>query len=169
MIHKLDMTDDRRVEELLRLQTMAYRLEAKLIGFDEIPPLGDTIDTLKHSRDVFYGYLTETEELVGAIAVEEEAPGELTLTRMMVRPDYFRRGIASRLIEYVFAKYPDFSAYIVSTGTRNEPAMNLYTGFQFVPFKNEYIAPGVELTTMRRRGRLGAWETDSDGLNNKEQ
>ncbi|OWA33157.1 histone acetyltransferase [Saccharibacillus sp. O16] len=163
MIHKLDMTDDHRVEELLRLQTVAYRLEARLIGFDEIPPLADTLETLKGSQDVFYGYVNAEDELVGAIAVEEESPGELTLTRMMVRPDHFRQGIASELIQYVFAKYPNFRSYIVSTGTQNQPAMNLYTGFGFVPFKSEYIAPGVELTTMRRTGRSGGWFSDSDG------
>ncbi len=161
-IHKFDMSDDSRVEELLRLQTVAYRLEARLIGFDEIPPLADTAETLKRSSDVFYGYSAPNGELVGAIAVEEEKPGELTLTRMMVRPDFFRQGIASRLIEYVFARYPDFSAYIVSTGTRNEPAMNLYTRFGFVPFKSETIAPGVELTTLRRGGKLGNRAADPD-------
>lgn len=149
MIDKLNMEDDARVEALFQLQKIAYRLEAKLIGFNEIPPLADTIQTLKHSSDVFYGYVTADGELVGAIAVEEEFPGELTLTRMMVHPDFFRQGIATQLIKHIFAHYPGFQAYIVSTGTMNEPAMRLYQNFGFVPFKKEYVAPGVELTTMR--------------------
>ncbi|MEJ8306075.1 GNAT family N-acetyltransferase [Saccharibacillus sacchari] len=151
MIDKLNMEDHSLVEALFRLQTTAYRLEAKRIGFDEIPPLADTLDTLKHSSDTFYGYTTEAGELAGAIAVEEEYPGELTLTRMMVHPDFFRQGIATRLIQYIFTRYPDFKTYIVSTGSMNEPAMRLYQGFGFVPFRKEYVAPGVELTTMRRK------------------
>ncbi|GGO07611.1 GNAT family N-acetyltransferase [Saccharibacillus kuerlensis] len=155
MIGKLDTQDELKMEELLRLQTTAYRLEAKLIGFDEIPPLADTVDTLKRSRDVFYGYTVQSGKLVGAVAVEEERPGELTLTRMMVHPDFFRQGIASRLIEYVFANYPEFPIYIVSTGLKNEPARRLYERFGFVPFKSEYIAPGVELMTMKRERKTG--------------
>ncbi len=150
-IQKIDMRDERRVEELLSLQTTAYRLEAKLIGFDEIPPLADTLETLRQSSDTFYGYLTGSGLLAGAVAVEEERPDELTLTRMMVHPDFFRRGIATRLIEHVFALYPDYSAYIVSTGSSNEPAMRLYRRFGFAPFRRESIAPGVELSTMRLR------------------
>ncbi|NGZ77896.1 GNAT family N-acetyltransferase [Saccharibacillus alkalitolerans] len=150
MIDRVDMEDDLLVHRLLQLQTTAYRLEAKLIGFDEIPPLADTFETLKRSSDTFYGYTAKSGELAGAVAVEEEMPGELTLTRMMVHPDFFRQGIASRLIEYVFAHYPDFSVYIVSTGSRNRPAMRLYEKFGFVPFKRENIAPGIELATMRR-------------------
>lgn len=153
MIDRLDMEDDFLIEALFRLQTTAYRLEAKLIGFEEIPPLADTLESLKRSSDIFYGYRTEQGELVGAIAVEEEFPGELTLTRMMVDPKFFRQGIATRLIEHIFARYPDFKAYIVSTGSMNEPAMRLYRGFGFIPFKKEYVAPGVELTTMRRKVR----------------
>ncbi|CAM4383514.1 MULTISPECIES: GNAT family N-acetyltransferase [Saccharibacillus] len=151
MIDKLNMEDHSLVEALFRLQTTAYRLEAKRIGFDEIPPLADTVDSLKRSSDTFYGYMTEAGELVGAIAVEEEYPGELTLTRMMVDPNFFRQGIATKLIRYIFAHYPDFKTYIVSTGSMNEPAMRLYQSFGFVPFRKEYVAPGVELTTMRRK------------------
>ncbi|MDO3412806.1 GNAT family N-acetyltransferase [Saccharibacillus sp. CPCC 101409] len=150
MIGRIDMTNDLKVEELLKLQTTAYRLEAKLIGFDEIPPLADTADSLKRCGDTFYGYTAESGELAGAVAVEEERPGELTLTRMMVEPRFFRRGIARELIRYIFAHYPEFRRYIVSTGTRNEPAMRLYTGCGFVPFKTEQIAPGIELTTLKR-------------------
>lgn len=155
-IERTDMQDEQGVEELLRLQTTAYRLEAKLIGFDEIPPLADTVETLKRSNDTFYSYKTESGRLVGAIAVEEERPGELTLTRMMVHPEFFRRGIASRLIEHIFAIYSNFPVYIVSTGLRNEPAIRLYKRFGFVSFKREYVAPGVELTTMKREKITGA-------------
>ncbi|WP_172257350.1 GNAT family N-acetyltransferase [Saccharibacillus deserti] len=155
MIERIDMQDDRKAEELLRLQKTAYRLEAKLIGFDEIPPLADTLDTLKRSSDIFYGYTADSGELAGAIAVEEETPGILTLTRMMVSPVFFRQGIASRLIEHIFAVYPGFKTYLVSTGSRNEPAMRLYAGFGFIPFKSEAIAPGVELTTMKREKGAG--------------
>ncbi|MCQ4088741.1 GNAT family N-acetyltransferase [Saccharibacillus sp. JS10] len=151
MIDKLDMSNESLVEELFQLQQIAYRLEAQLIGFEEIPPLADTIATLKRSSDIFYGYTSEEGRLIGAIAVEEEFPGELTLTRMMVHPDFFRQGIATRLIAYIFLHYPNFKTYKVSTGTTNEPAMRLYQNFGFVPFRKEYVAPGVELTTLRRQ------------------
>lgn len=44
---------------------------------------------LSHSKEDFYGCFDEEEELMGAIAIEEESPGKLTITRMMVGPDFF--------------------------------------------------------------------------------
>lgn len=88
-IIKLNLQDDSTVNELWSLQHKAYRLEAELIGFREIPPLMETREMLSRSKEDFYGCFDEDEELMGAIAIEEESPGKLTITRMMVGPDFF--------------------------------------------------------------------------------
>lgn len=153
-ILKLNLRDDGIINELWSLQHKAYRLEAELIGFSEIPPLMETREMLKRSTEVFYGCVDEDYELMGAIAVEEESPGQLTITRMMVGPDYFRRGIASSLLEYVFDHYSGMKQYIVSTGKLNKPAVSLYSKHGFVPAGLEEVAPGVELIEFYRRGSL---------------
>lgn len=88
-INKLNLQDESTVNELWSLQHKAYRLEAELIGFREIPPLMETREMLSRSKEGFYGCFDKDEELMGAVAVEEESPGKLTITRMMVGPDFF--------------------------------------------------------------------------------
>lgn len=153
-ILKLNLQDEITVNELWSLQHKAYRLEAELIGFQEIPPLMETREMLSRSGETFFGCFDEDEELMGAIAVEEESPGQLTITRMMVSPDYFRRGIASLLLNYVFEHYARMKLYIVSTGKLNMPAVSLYKKHGFLPTLTEEVAPGVELIEFHRSGSL---------------
>lgn len=126
---------------------MAYRLEAEWIGFHEIPPLLDTVESIQRCNESFYGYISDDMELIGAIAVETEEEGTRTISRMMVHPDYFRQGIAGQLIEYVLELNRSISRFIVSTVLKNIPASNLYQKYGFQPVYTEEVAPGVELTT----------------------
>jgi len=146
MVTLCSLEDDDIVSQIWRLQHVAYRLEAELIGFDEIPPLMDTLDTLRSCGESFYGWL-EDGELIGALAVQSESPDSLTLTRMMVHPDHFRKGIADSLMKHVLNEYQNMPLFIVSTGTLNTPAVTLYRKHGFRPVSAVEVAPGVELTT----------------------
>ncbi|CAI6084725.1 hypothetical protein PAECIP112173_04384 [Paenibacillus sp. JJ-100] len=150
-IQLLSLRDEDMLAQLWRLQHMAYRLEAKIIGFQDIPPLFDTMETLQNCEETFYGCIDEGDgELLGAVAVKEEEQNTLTITRMMVHPNHFRKGIATALMQQVFKEHPDLPRYIVSTGTLNTAAVKLYMGFGFKPVEAVEIAPGVELTTFHK-------------------
>ncbi|WP_068503517.1 GNAT family N-acetyltransferase [Paenibacillus kribbensis] len=146
MVTLCSLKDDDIVSQIWRLQHVAYRLEAELIGFEEIPPLMDTFDTLKSCGESFYGWM-EDGELLGALAVQSESPDSLTLTRMMVHPDHFRKGIADSLMAHVLNEHRHIPLFIVSTGTLNTPAVALYRKHGFRPVSAAEVAPGVELTT----------------------
>ncbi|MEE4568627.1 GNAT family N-acetyltransferase [Paenibacillus polymyxa] len=146
MVTLCSLEDDDIVSQIWRLQHVAYRLEAELIGFDEIPPLMDTLETLRSCGESFYGWL-EDDELLGALAVQSESSGSLTLTRMMVHPDHFRKGIADSLMKHVLNEYQNIPLFIVTTGTLNTPAVTLYRKHGFRPVSAAEVAPGVELTT----------------------
>ncbi|MGZ0042882.1 GNAT family N-acetyltransferase [Paenibacillus ottowii] len=146
MVTLCSLEDDDIVGQIWRLQHVAYRLEAELIGFNEIPPLMDTLETLRSCGESFYGWL-EDGELLGALAVQSESSGSLTLTRMMVHPDHFRQGIADFLMKHVLNKYQSVPLFIVTTGTLNTPAVALYRKHGFRPVSAAEVAPGVELTT----------------------
>lgn len=153
-IIKLNLLDDITLNDLWSLQHKAYRLEAELIGFKEIPPLLETRDILRRSLEVFYGCLCEDDELLGAIAVEEESAGKLTITRMMTAPEHFRKGIADSLLNFVFEYYDGIEQFIVSTGKLNNPAVSLYCKHGFIALGIEEIAPGIELIEFHRSGKL---------------
>lgn len=149
-IRPIPLEEDREALKLLALQMASYIKEAELLGWNDIPPLKDTLQTLRDSDETFYGYY-EGEDLVGAAAFERKDRDTVTVSRMMVHPGHFRKGIASRLLSFVLYLNRDCPTALVSTGTANLPAMMLYGRFGFVPHAVKEIAPGITLTELIRK------------------
>ncbi|MFD1179687.1 GNAT family N-acetyltransferase [Paenibacillus puldeungensis] len=149
MIVKLSLQDPDIVEQLWSLQHTAYRLEAETVGLKDCPPLPDTFDSIRRSRDEFFGSLSEERELLGAIAVVSEIPGTLDITRLMVHSDHLRQGIGGSLLRYVLQNYEGTRTFNVIASTLNPPAVSLYRGYGFVPIKTLPSAAGIELTLFR--------------------
>lgn len=144
MIQKLNVQNRDEATELLALQKLAYRKEADLIGSDQIPPLHETLEALQQSSETFYGYFLDG-RLAGAISYKREGD-LLDIYRMMVHPDYFRRGIARALLQFVERCEPDVKGIIVSTGSLNAPARTLYEREGFRVTAEEEIVPYFWIT-----------------------
>lgn len=131
MIRQLDFTQEKIVVRALAIQKVAYRIEADLIGFDGIPQLDETVADLKNSSETFIGYFVE--DLLAGVLSYEIDDHILDIGRLVVHPDYFRRGIARALVEHVEAM-KGISKWIVSTGAKNLPARTLYEklGYQLI-------------------------------------
>ncbi|NEN84187.1 GNAT family N-acetyltransferase [Paenibacillus elgii] len=148
MIRPIDLSDQNAVLELLSLQQVAYRIEAELVGFEEIPPLLDSPLTLRESGEAFFGCYMD-ERLVGAAACKQ-SPKEMTVCRMMVHPDWFRHGIASRLLEHIEQHVPPGTLIKVATGTNNTPAVRLYEKHGYEPVQVQLLALGITLTQFQK-------------------
>jgi len=144
MIRPIDLENLHELLPLLELQQLAYRIEAELIGFEEIPPLLDSPQTLRESGESFFGHYTGV-KLTGAVSCRQ-SPKELTICRMMVHPDYFRMGIAGKLLEHVESMAAPGRAIVVTTGTSNTPAVSLYEKHGYEPSRMHLIAPGITMT-----------------------
>ncbi len=149
MIIKLDITDNEIAEKVLNIQIPSYSVEATLIGFNEIPLLKETIDSLKKCGETFFGFLIEG-ELAGAISFKIEGH-VLDIHRLMVHPNHFRKGIAKALFYFVEHNFGDLSEMIVSTGTDNIPAVNFYQNFGFVISGKRTVAENLSLTSFLKR------------------
>jgi ribosomal protein S18 acetylase RimI-like enzyme len=116
-------------KEVLKLQKKSYQVEAELIGSNEIPPLKETLAQLKQCDEEFIGYFID-EELVGVLSFKI-VKDVIDLHRVMVHPDYFRKGIAKQMVDYVEKKMESHPLMIVSTGAKNFPAIKFYLKLGF--------------------------------------
>ncbi|NBI29083.1 GNAT family N-acetyltransferase [Chengkuizengella marina] len=148
MIKKLDITREEVAREVLKIQLPSYKIEAEMIDFYDIPPLKDNVQTLQKCDEIFLGYYVG-EQLAGAISYEIEA-SILTICRMIVHPDYFRRGIASALLNYLLDLNLEVKKMIVSTGRDNEPAKKLYQKFGFTEVADIEVVKDVFITKLQR-------------------
>lgn len=146
-IRTIDITDAAIAQQVLALQKASYSIEAALIDFPNLPPLFETAEDLQVSGEIFYGFFVD-EQLAGAIAYKMEDT-LLDIHRMMVHPDFFRRGIARQLLELVLA-IPDIQRVIVMTGAANEPAKKLYMSFGFTEIAQEMVVEGLMISRFEK-------------------
>ncbi|MDQ3386171.1 MAG: GNAT family N-acetyltransferase [Actinomycetota bacterium] len=99
MIHKLDIHKETAARRVLDMQLRSYAVEAEIIGFNEIPPLHDTIHSLSNSGETFLGCF-ESESLVAVISYKFQ-DSILDIHRLFVDPEYFRQGYAGRMLQAV--------------------------------------------------------------------
>jgi ribosomal protein S18 acetylase RimI-like enzyme len=149
MIREIDIAAGEWAEAVLRLQLRSYAVEARLIGFPGLPPLQDTVATLRQCGERFFGYMKQ-EQLAGAISYERTKK-TVHICRLMVDPVFFRQGIASALIEFVCRKERDAHEIIVMTGSANTPALRLYERHGFCEVERIRMPEGVSLTKLVKR------------------
>lgn len=149
MIVNIDITNMKVAEAILKLQLESYRIEAELIDFYEIPPLLDTIDTLRNCGETFLGYVSDG-EIVGAISFKKNDT-LLDIHRLMVDPNHFKKGIARKLLNYVECFDHQITEMTVSTGTKNIPAINLYNHFGFQKVNELIVADHLSTTVFKKQ------------------
>jgi GNAT superfamily N-acetyltransferase len=148
-VRGLDLADDALVARLLEVQRAAYRVEAVLIGFDGIPALTESAADARASGETFYGYfIGDTLAGVVSYALDGEA---LDIGRMVVHPDYFRRGIASALLGCVETVEPAARRIVVTTGAANTPACALYQRHGYTLVEHFTIAGTLRMARFEKR------------------
>ncbi|MHB1393234.1 MAG: GNAT family N-acetyltransferase [Clostridia bacterium] len=145
---RLDTRDNKTAEQIVDLQKKSYMMEAELIGFYDIPPLKDTIDTIIQCDEIFYGYYAD-DVLAGLISykLEEDV---LDIYRVAVRPEYFRKGIARKMIGFIEDMNRGIKRIIVSTGLKNQPAVSLYLKLGFRKLHETEVVEGVFVVSFEK-------------------
>jgi len=149
MIKKLDMHCEETVKEVLALQTISYQIEAEIINNYEIPPLKDNIKTLMNCDEKFYGYLIG--DAIAGIMSYKIIEKVLDIHRLAIHPEYFRRGIAGKLIEFSETIDESVEKVVVCTGKKNKPAVNLYLLSGFVMIEDISVKEGLVLTRFEKK------------------
>lgn len=151
MIRALDLTDAETAERVLRVQRLAYAVEAELIGFDGIPPLREDLEALMATTEYWLGRYAEG-ELVAAVAYELPDPDTIEISRLVVDPAHARRGHGRALLDHLDELVPR-PISLVSTGTANTPATTLYLSRGYAATGQVEIAPGITITQFSRGPR----------------
>ncbi|KAB7704737.1 GNAT family N-acetyltransferase [Bacillus aerolatus] len=147
-IKKLDITNLAAAQMVWNIQIPAYEMEANLIQFWDLPPLKETVQSLQQCGELFYGGFLRG-ELAGAISFKM-TDDVLDIHRLMVHPDFFRRGIARAFIKFIEQLALSKKEIIVSTGSKNTPAIQLYNHCGFTEIEQVTVADGLSLTFFKK-------------------
>ena len=128
MISLINHKQLEEAQNIRRVFQASYRVEAQLLGAVNFPPLSRLLDEFYNCSNDFIGYY-EDHKLVAVVEMKNEV-SNMHIQSLVVDPDYFRRGIASKLIDFVLNHY-EVKIFTVETGKDNGPARKLYEGFGF--------------------------------------
>jgi GNAT superfamily N-acetyltransferase len=139
-------------EEILALQRLAYRSEAKLYGDPNIPPLRQTLAEL---RDEFAALTilkaVEGAAIIGSVRAGLDG-GVCRVGRLMVRPDRQRRGLGAALLAAIEARFPQAARYALFTGCRSAGNLRLYGRCGYRETARSAAGPGPEMIFLEKPG-----------------
>jgi ribosomal protein S18 acetylase RimI-like enzyme len=140
MIALIEHKKQDKALDIRRVFQVSYKIEAELLGAVHFPPLSRRIEAFYNCPNDFVGYY-EDHKLVAVIEMKKEV-SSMHIQSLVVDPDYFRRGIARKLIQFVLEHYT-ITQFTVETGRDNGPARKLYEGFGFVLEKTYTAAENI--------------------------
>lgn len=145
----INLNDIMAAAEVLQLQRASYKIEAEYIGTDEIPPLKETFAQLQSCGETFIGCYLHG-RLAGAVSYKREQE-TIDIHRVMIHPDFFRRGIAASLITYIEKTVEtEATDIIVSTGAANLPAVRLYEKLGFERKEDLIVGNGLRVASFKK-------------------
>jgi GNAT superfamily N-acetyltransferase len=123
--------------EIIHLQRLAFREEAEHVGDMGIKPMTQTLEELRTELEgsVVLKYVQDG-EIVGSVRARM-VRGVCAISRLVVRPDHWGRGIGRRLMEEVESRFPDAGRYELFTRVDHERTRPFYRRLGYIPFRTE--------------------------------
>ena len=145
----MDLSETAVISQILSVQKNAYGLEARIIGYDRIPALQDTAESIRASGETFFGLVHRG--LVAAVVSVLPEDSVLTICRLVVDPPQHRRGMASAMLTDLQKRYEHIPLFRVRTALKNTPALSLYRAHGFSVARRWTMDDGLELVELEHR------------------
>ena len=123
------------LEEILKLQYLAYQSEAALFGNKDIPPLKQTLEEVisEYEAGIVLKMTGEDGRIIGSVRAHEK-DGTVYIGKLMVDPDHRHKGYGRRLLLEVENYFPG-KRYELFTSTRSKDNIRLYESAGYKQFE----------------------------------
>ncbi|KNY28789.1 GNAT family N-acetyltransferase [Pseudobacteroides cellulosolvens] len=133
------------LEEILKLQRLAFQSEAKLSNDFQIPPLTQTLEGIRED------YLNQTilkavlcNKIIGSVRAYKE--GDICyIGRVIVHPDHQNKGIGKLLMQKIEEELYQCSKYSLFTGKKSLRNIHFYSSLGYKLTREEYVNDNLTL------------------------
>lgn len=146
-IHRA-LPDD--AEAILAVQKLAYETEARLYNDWEIPPLTQSLPSLREEFDDHVVLKAiEGQDIVGSVrAIMREST--CCIGRLVVHPAFQGQGIGSSLLRTIEACFPSASRFELFTGNRSEGNLRLYRRHGYAVTRTASLSANVDIVFLQK-------------------
>lgn len=147
-ITKAEISD---AEIILGIQQIAYLAEAKQYNDFKIPPLTQTLESIKsqYSDTIFLKAIVDS-MIVGSIRGVEKN-GTCYISRLMVLPRFQGKGIGSAMLTEIENYFTEINRLELFTGSSSEHNIHFYKKHGYQEFKREPLSNENTLVYMEKR------------------
>jgi ribosomal protein S18 acetylase RimI-like enzyme len=138
------------LQEILKLQVLAYQSEAVLCNNPDIPPLKQTIEELE--REYHHGIVLKAvgndPAILGSVRAYSK-DGTLHIGKLIVRPDRQGQGIGTALL-LAIEKAAPHSRYELFTSSKSLRNIRLYRRLGYRVFKEQAVSPSLTVVYLEK-------------------
>lgn len=130
---------------ILRLQKTCYQSEADLYNDPAIPPLLQTLDSLKEefSCSTFLK-VTDGNSIIASVRTSER-DGTVQIGKLIVQPEFQNKGIGRTLLTAVESANPKAARFELFTGHKSLKNLHLYQTQGYVEFRRHSVSDSLTL------------------------
>jgi N-acetylglutamate synthase and related acetyltransferases len=138
------------LEEILKLQYLAYQSEAKLFGNMDIPPLKQTIEEVydEFQKGAILKAVGDGGVIIGSVRAFCDS-GTVYIGKLMVHPSKQGQGKGTQLLLEMEKQYPN-QRYELFTSTRSEKNIALYQKLGYKIFDEEQVTEELRFVYMEK-------------------
>lgn len=142
VIEKAEMND---MEEILALQKLAYQSEAELYDDYSIPPLKQSLESIKEDfSKMIILKAVEEGKIVGSVRAFEENE-VCRIGRLIVHPAQQNRGFGKLLIHHIEDCFSACKKYSLFTGNKSLKNLSFYGRLGYRSVKEEQVNENLTL------------------------
>lgn len=148
---KISKAEKNDLPEILALQYLAYQSEAELFKSNDIPPLTQTLDELTEEFDdgVILKLTSDDNAIIGSVRANTK-DGTTRIGKLMVHPDYRRKGLGSELLVKIESCFPK-TRYELFTSTKSVNNLRLYQKMGYEIFDQKEISDELVLIYLQKQ------------------
>lgn len=138
------------LEEILKLQYLAYRSEAKLFGNMDIPPLKQTIGEVygEFQKGTILKAVDDGGVIIGSVRAYQDG-GTVYIGKLMVHPSKQGQGMGTKLLLEMEKQYPN-QRYELFTSTRSKKNIALYEKLGYKIFDKKQVTEELRFVYMEK-------------------
>ena len=138
------------LDEILKLQYLAYQSEAKLFETQDIPPLKQTLEEVEHEYNTgdILKMVAEDGTIIGSVRANVEN-GTVYIGKLMVHPKYRCLGYGTALFKAIEELHPN-KRFELFTSTRSVDNIRLYEKCGYKIFGQKEVTDELTFVYMEK-------------------